>query len=329
MTGLWTAWRGAPTAWLVAALAIPFAAAAQGWTPQRHVELIAPNAPGGAMDSTARVVQRLWQEMKLLPVSSAVANRSGGEHALAYTYLSQRSGDPHYLSLASPVLLGNHLAGRLAVTYTDLTPIATVMTEAYVVVVRADSPLKSGRDLVEALKARPDQLTISVSTILTRIANGLVLQSAGIDVKPVKVVVFEAGKHVPALLGGHVDVTLGAAVQFLPQIESGGLRAIAVTAPKRLKGALSTVPTWAELGHKAATYETWRAILAPKGITPAQIAYWEEVMRKVATSEEFRVSAERAQGEAIFRDAADTRKHMEAEYEQARSVMAYLGFTKP
>jgi putative tricarboxylic transport membrane protein len=143
------------------------------------------------------------------------------------------------------------------------------------------------------------------------------------------VVVFEAGKHVPALLGGHVDVTLGAAVQFLPQIESGGLRAIAVTAPKRLKGALSTAPTWAELGHAAATYETWRAILAPKGITPAQIAYWEEVMRKVATSEEFRASAERAQGEAIFRNAADTRKHMEAEYEQARSVMAYLGFSKP
>ena len=74
----------------------------------------------------------------------------------------------------------------------------------------------------------------------------------------------------------------------------------------------------------------WLAIekTAPP-ITPAQIAYWEEVMRKVATSEEFRASAERAQCEAIFRDAADTRKHMEAEYEQARSVMAYLGFTKP
>jgi len=69
--------------------------------------------------------------------------------------------------------------------------------------------------------------------------------------------------------------------------------------------------------------------IAPKGITPAQIAYWEEVMRKVATSEEFRASAERAQGEALYRNAADTRKHMEAEYEQARSVMAYLGFFKP
>jgi putative tricarboxylic transport membrane protein len=302
--------------------------AAQPWTPQRHVELIAPNAPGGAMDSTARIVQRLWQEKKLLPVSSAVVNRSGGEHALAYTYLSQRTGDPHFLSLASPVLLGNHLAGRLPVTYTDVTPIATIMTEAYIFVVRTDSPLKSGKDFVDTMKARADSLSISVSTIQTRIANGLVLQSAGIDIKPVKMVVLEGGKQVTALLGGHVDVAIGSAVGFLPQVEAGTVRVIAVTAPNRLTGVLSTAPTWAEQGHKRATYETWRAILAPKGITPAQIAYWEGVMYKVAASDEFRKSAERVQGEAIFKNAADTRKHMAAEYAQAKSVITYLGLIK-
>ena len=300
----------------------------QAWIPQRHVELIAPNAPSGAMDVTARLVQRLWQEMKLVPVSSGVVNRSGGEHALAYTYLSQRTGDPHFLSLASPVLLSNHIAGRLALTYTDVTPIATVMTEGYLFLVRADSPLKTGKNLIEALKAKPDSLTISVSTVLTRIANGKVLQSAGIDIKPVKVVVLEGGKHVPALLGGHIDVTVGSAVQFMSQVESGSLRVLAVTTPKRLTGVLSSAPTWTELGHPSATSETWRAVLAPKGITPAQVTYWEEVLRKVAASDEFRKSAERNQGEAIFRNAAETRKHMEAEYAQAKNVMAFLGLIK-
>ncbi len=312
----------------VVTMGFAYVAGAQGWVPQRHVELIAPNAPSGAMDVTARLVHRLWQDMKLLPVSSGVVNRSGGEHALAYTYLSQRSGDPHVLSLASPVLLSNHIAGRLTVTYSDLTPIATVMTEGYAFLVRADSPLKNGKDLIDALKAKPDSLTISVSTILTRIANGKVLQSAGMDIKPVKVVVLEGGKHVPALLGGHVDVTVGSVVQFLSQIESGSLRVLAVTTPKRRSGALSNAPTWAELGHPAATSETWRAVLAPKGITPAQIAYWEDVLRKIASSEDFRKSAERNQGEALFKDAAETRKSMAAEYEQAKSVMAYLGLIK-
>jgi putative tricarboxylic transport membrane protein len=311
-----------------AALGLTPVAMAQAWTPQRHVELIAPNAPGGAMDSTARIVQRLWQEMKLLPVSSAVVNRSGGEHALAYTYLSQRTGDPHFLSLASPVLLNNHLAGRLPLTYTDVTPIATVMTEGYIFVVRADSPFKNGKEFVDAVKARPDSLSISVSTVQTRIANGLAMQAAGIDFKPLKMVVLEGGKQVAAVLGGHVDVAIGSAVGFLPQVEAGTVRVIAVTSPKRLRGVLSTAPTWAELGTKSATYETWRAILAPKGITPEQIAYWEDVMRKVAASDEFRKSAERNQGEAIFRNAADTKKSMDAEYQQAKTIMTYLGLIK-
>ncbi len=316
---------------LAAVLALSLLAApsyAQSWTPQRHVELIAPNAAGGAMDSTARIVQRMWQDKKLLPVSSAVVNRSGGEHALAYTFLSQRPGDAHFLSLASPVLLANHLAGRLAVTYTDVTPIATIMTEAYIVVVRADSPLKSGRDFIDALKARPDSVTIAINTVLTRIATGRVLQSAGIDIKPVKMVVLESSKQLAGLLGGHLDVAVGSAVGFLPQIESGNLRVIAVTGGKRLTGTLATTPTWAELGHPKAVSETWRAVLAPKGITAAQIAYWEGMLYKVAASDEFRQSAERVQGEAIFKNAADTRKHMAAEYAQVKSVMTYLGLIK-
>ena len=308
--------------------ALTTAALAQSWTPQRHVELIAPNAPGGAMDSTARIVQRQWHERKLLPVSSAVVNRAGAEHALAYTFLSQRTGDAHFLSLASPVLLANHLAGRLPVTYTDLTPVATIMTEAYIVVVRADSPVKTARDLIDALKAKPDSLTIAINTILTRIAAGRVLQSAGIEIKPVKMVVLESSKQLSGLLGGHLDVAFGSAVGFLPQIESGNLRVIAVTSAKRQSGPLSTAPTWAELGHPTAVSETWRAILAPKGITPAQIAYWERVMYQVAASDEFRQSAERVQGEAVFKNAAETRRHMAAEYAQAKNIMTYLGLIK-
>ena len=314
--------------WLAAAMLMFHPAAAQSWIPQRPVELIAPNAPGGSLDATTRTVQRLWQEFKLLPVASTVVNRVGGEHAIAYTFLSQRTGDPHYLSLASPVLLSNHIAGRLPVTYTDLTPLATLMTEYYLFVVRADSPLKTGKDMVDALRARPDSLAISVATILTRIATGLVLQSANIDVKPVKIVVLAGGKHVPAVLGGHVDVALGPPVQFLPHIENGSLRVIAVSSPRRLGDALASAPTWAELGYPAGTYETWRAVLAPKGITPAQVAYWEDALRKVADSEEFRRNAEKNQAVVNFKGAADTRRHMAAEYEQARSVLNYLGLVK-
>jgi putative tricarboxylic transport membrane protein len=123
-------------------------AASQAWSAQCNVELIVPNAPGGSLDASAQLIQQLWQ----IPVSNTVVNRAGGEHAIAYTYLSQRAGDPHLLSMASPVLLSNPLSGRAQMTYPDVTPVATLITEYYRFVVRADSPLKSGRDMIEALK---------------------------------------------------------------------------------------------------------------------------------------------------------------------------------
>jgi putative tricarboxylic transport membrane protein len=285
--------------------------------------LIAPNAPGGSLDASARLIQQLWQ----IPVSSTVVNRAGGEHAIAYTFLSQRSGDPHFLSMASPVLLSNHVTGRMQVTYTDVTPIATLITEYYLFVVRADSPLKTGKDMIDALKKAPDSLAISISTIATRMAVGNVLQAANIDLKTVKMVVLDGGKQSLSALGGHVDVALGPPVQFLPLLESGRLRAIAVSAPRRLGGLLATAPTWVELGFKASS-ETWRAVIAPKGITPAQVAYWEATLRKVAENEEFRRAVEKNQSEVAFRGAAETRAHMEAEYEQSKNVMRYLGLLK-
>lgn len=311
----------------LALVCFALSAIAQPWTPQRHVELIVPNAPGGALDITARSMHRVLQDQKLLPVTSAVVNRAGGEHAVAYTFLSQRTGDAHFVSLASPVLLANHIAGRMPLTYTDFTPVATVMTEYYLFVVRADSPLKSGRDFVDALKKRPESLALATATVQSRISAGLVLQSAGIDIKPVKMVVQAGGQQVPALLGGHLDVSIGPPGQYLAHIENGTLRVIAHSAPKRLGGALASAPNWAELGHKA-TYETWRAVIAPKGITPAQVAYWEDIMRKVAESESFRAAARRYQSEPIFRDAAETRRHMEVQYEEAKNIMTYLGLVK-
>lgn len=300
----------------------------QGWVPQRHVELIVPNAAGGALDITARAMQRVIQDQKLLPVSHAVVNRAGGEHAVAYTFLSQKPGDPHFVSLASPVLLANHIAGRLTVTYTDFTPLATVMTEAYLFFVRADSPLKSGKDFVEALKKKPDSLAIATATVQSRISAGLVLQAAGVDIKPVKMVVQPGGQQVPALLGGHVDVSIGPPGQYIAQVEAGALRAIASASPKRLGGVLASTPTWVELGVAQGTYETWRALIGPKGLTPEQIAYWEDLARKVAESESFQASARRNQSEPVFRTAAETRARMEAQYEQAKKIMTFLGLVK-
>jgi putative tricarboxylic transport membrane protein len=326
MTMQRNAWAAA--AGLAVVLLLPQAAAAQGWVPQRHVEVTIPNAQGSSMDIAARTVHRLWQELKLVPVSSTLVNRQGGEQAVAYAYLMTRAGDAHFLSFANPSLLSNHIAGRSTFTYTDFTPIAFLMTDDYIFAVRADHPLKTGRDMVEAVRKRPDSLSFGIGTITHRIALGLVLQSAKVDIKQVKIVVLNAGTQSTAAMGGHIDVSVSPLGQVLPHIESGKLRVLAVSASKRKEGLLASAPTWPELGYKEGTYETWRAVIAPKDITPAQVAYWEGVLRKVAESDEYRKAAEKNQWDVEFKGAADTRKHMEQEYEQTKSVMQYLGLIK-
>ena len=119
-------------------------AGAQGWSPQRNVDLIVPSNAGGSLDTTGRTITRIWGDLKLLPVSSSISNRPGGGHAVAYNFLAQRPGDPHYLSVTSMTLLANHINGHIPLTYTDFTPLSVLLTEYIAIALQTDSPVKTG-----------------------------------------------------------------------------------------------------------------------------------------------------------------------------------------
>lgn len=310
---------------------MPVAALAQGWKPERNVELIVPAAAAGSLDLTGRTVHRIWDELKLLPVSSTVVNRGGGGHAVAYNFLNQRAGDPHFLSITSSTILTNHINGHLQLTYTDFTPLAVLLTEHIAFVVRADSPLKTGKDMIETLRKNPAALSIALGSAIGgthHIATGLPLQSAGVDITKVKLVGFSStGEAFTALLGGHVDVANGGTANAAPLVESGKLRALTVTSSKRMQGPLAAAATWPELGYKG-VFDNWRGVIGAKGLTPAQTAYWENVFKRVASSEEFQQYAAKNQWENSYRGPAEARKFMEAQYGELKGVMTFLGLTK-
>ncbi len=319
---------------VVAAVSVAFLsqpAWSQGWKPQRNVELIVPAGAGGSLDTTGRTVHRIWEDLKLVPVTSSIVNRSGGGHAIAYGFLNQRAGDPHYLSITSATILTNHINGRLPVTYTDFTPLAVLLTEYVAFAVRAESPIKTGKDLVETLKKNPGALSIALSSAAGgthHITVGLPLQSGGVDISKVKLVSFNATSDaVTALLGGHVDVMSGGTVQIAPHVESGKLRVIAVTSSKRMAGPLASAPTWPELGYKG-VFENWRGVIGTKGMTAEQTAYWEGVLRGVVQSDEFKKYAERNQWDDTFKGSAEMRKFLDGQYGELKSVMTFLGLTK-
>ena len=302
-------------------------ASAQGWKPERNVELTIPSGPGGSNDIAGRIVQKLWTDLHLLPVSSSIVNRAGGGHVVAYTYVQQHSGDPHFLGIMSTPLLMNHVEGRTPLSYHDVTPIAYLITEPMVAVVRADSPIKTGKDLLDALKKDPASLSIALTSTGHRVSIGMPMQKAGVNIKGVRMPAFKSGGETTnAVLGGHADVQITSVSTSVPQVAAGKMRAIAVSSTRRLGGAMAQVPTWQELGYQSSG--SWKGVMAPKGITPAQIAFWEDVMRKTAQSDEIRQYAEKNLWLVEFKGAAETRKWMDEESAALKTALGGLGLVK-
>ncbi len=308
-------------------VALAGAALAQGWKPERNVELTIPTSPGGSNDIAARIVHKLWNDLKLLPVPSSVANRSGGEHIVGYTYVQQRAGDPHHIGIMSTPMLVNPIQGRTELTHNDLTPIAYLITEPMVVVVRADSPLKSGKDLLEALNKNPASVSIALTSTGHRVSIGLPMHKAGVDIKAVRMPAFKGGgETATAVLGGHADVQITSVSTSVPHVTGGLMRAIAISSTQRLGGVMASVPTWRELGYQSSG--SWKGFVAPKGITPAQIAFWEEVMRRTAQSGEILQYAEKNLWLVEFKGAAETRKWLDDESAALKLIMTDLGLVK-
>jgi putative tricarboxylic transport membrane protein len=260
-------------------------------------------------------------------VSSSVANRAGGGHLVAYTYVQQKTGDPHMLGIMSTPLLMNHVEGRTPLSFNDLTPIAYLITEPMVVVVRADSPIKTAADLLEALKKDPNSMSIALTSTGHRVSVGMPMQKAGVNVKAVRTVVFKSGgETTTAVLGGHAEVQVTSVSTSVPHVTAGKMRALAVSSGKRLGGVMATVPTWQELGYQSSG--SWKGVMAPKGITPAQIAFWEDVMRKSAQSDEIRQYAEKNLWLVEFKGAAETRKWLDEETAVLKGTLAGLGLIK-
>ena len=317
----------AATALLAAAPAF----AQQAWRPDRNVELIVGSTPGSGQDKTARVIQRIWKDARLVESTSAVVNKVGGGGVIADTYVAQRAGDAHTLMTASPTLLTNHISGRSKLNYTDFTPVALLFDEYIAFVVRPESPFKTGNELIAALKKNPASVSFGFGTSIgnaNHISIALLAKALGIDAKEMKVVVFNSASDASiAVMGGHIDVVAATANTVATQIEGGKMRALAVAAPQRMGGVYAKVPVWRDMKVDAVA-SSYRSIFGPKGFTPAQAAYWEAVFAKVVEDASWKQEIESNLWVSHYVPGNAFRKLLEEEYASLAVVMGSLGLAK-
>ncbi len=327
-----SAWLGAGvlTALLTGAVTA-VAAQPPAWKPEKAVELIVPSASGGGTDKTARLIQKIWQDKRVLEVPVSVVNKSGGQGQVALTYLKSHTGDPHFLEIVSAVLLTNQISGTSPFSYTDFTPIALLNSEYVVFAVKADSPIKTLKDLMARLQKDAASVSVAVGTSLggaNHVAAASVARAAGADTKKLKTIVFKSSADSAiAGLGGHVDLVVSSASILLPHFSSGAMRFLAVSAPKRLGGALAPVPTLREQGANAVV-DNFRLVMAPSGISPAHVAWWDQVMMRLSTTDEWKRDLELNGWENAYMGSRDTRNYLDAQHTELKSVLADMGLAK-
>ena len=300
---------------------------AQAWKPEKPVEIVVNTAPGSGPDKIGRLMQKIMQEQRMPETSMVVVNKPGGGGAIAYTYLNQYAGNGHYLAVASKTLLTTHVMGRSPVTYTDVTPVAHMIDEYIGVAVRADSPIRSGKDLVERLRKDPGAHSFGIATSLGNTNHQAVaaaLKGSGIDMRKLKNVVFQSGgTAITALLGGHVDVVPVSIGSWVSHVNAGAVRVIAVSAPKRLTGLFANVPTWREQGADFVV-SNWRCIVGPKNMSPAHVAYWEAAVKRMMSTAEWQKEVESTSAVSEFKGGAETRKFMESDYAAIKAFLTDL-----
>lgn len=300
----------------------------QSWKPEKTVEIVVSSAPGGSNDRVARMIQKVVQEQKLIPVPITVLNKPGGNQTISRTYINQFPGDAHYLEIGNPTLIANTITGLQQ--YADFTPIALMINEFTAFTARPDSPLRNAQDLVAQLRKDPESLSIGVSNRggTNHLALSMLAKAGGIDIRRLKVVVFKTNAEgLTAIMGGHIQLVASAVGTAIAQVRAGKIRMISVSAPQRLGGDLAQVPTLREQGYDV-SLSNWRAIIGPKGLSVPQVAYWEEVLSRVVASEDWKTTLEQQFWEGNFLRGREFGKYMEHEHAQTRVIMTELGLAR-
>ena len=312
------------------AVATPVAHPAD-WQPDHNVEVIVGTAAGSGSDATARLVQRLLQEKRLIERPSTVLNKVGGGGVIAVAYMVQHAGSGNHLFVTSPTLLTNNIMGKTTVNHTHLTPLAQIGTEYVAFAVGTDSPLKSGKDLAARLKQDGSSVSFALANALgnhNHIAIAQLAGAVGADVRKLRIAVFSSSSEVAtALLGGHVDVAASPGSAVFQHVQSGKLRVLAVASEQRQSGALASVPTWGEQGVKVVS-SNWRSVVGPQGMTAAQVQFWDGVLAKLTQQEDWKKDVAAKQFENTYLNSADTRRLMEVQFAELTTALRALGLAR-
>jgi tripartite-type tricarboxylate transporter receptor subunit TctC len=324
------------TSWLIAAAvtAVTAAAAQADWQPTRPVEFVVTSGAGGGTDNFARMVQSIVAKHNLMDKAIVVTNKGGGSGAEGYVYAKTAAGDPNKLIFGTNNEYLLPYVAKLAFKPGDLTPVAAMALDEFILWVNKDSPYKDAKSFIEAAKAKPEAMKIGGSQskdtdeTLTKLIQGAT------DTKFIYIPFKGGGEAVVQLAGGHIDGNLNNPNENVGQWKGGNVRPLCVFSPTKLQATgkvtatmgWSDIPTCKEAGIPIDTFQMPRTVWLPANVPADAVAFYTDLLKKVSETPEWKEYIERTSQTGRFMAGEELKSFIASDDEKNRKVFEKEGW---
>lgn len=310
------------------------AAAQPAWQPTKPVEFVVTSGAGGGTDVFARTVQAAITRHNLIPTSVIVSNKGGGSGAEGFIYARGAQGDAHKVVFATNNEWLLPLVSKVAFSPEDFKPVAIMAFDEFMLWVKFDSPYRTAAEFAAAARAAPGSLKVGGSQTKDTDQTLVALIQRAADLRFTYIPFRGGGEAGVQLAGGHVDANTNNPSESIGGWRGSQVRPLCVFRREALPAGdrvtetqgWSDIPTCASQGLPVEEFRMPRSIFLPPGTTPAQQAYWTDVMRRVSETPEWTDYIKRTSQTARFLGPDEMRKHIEAEVQASREIYRAEGW---
>ena len=323
----------APLLAAMASLAV-WASPAMAWEPTKPVEFVVPAGTGGGADQMARLIQGIIVKHKLMKESMVVVNKSGGAGAEGFLSVKEAKGDPHKIIVTLSNLFTTPMATGVPFNWKDMTPVSMMALDQFVLWVHAESPYKTAKDYVAAVKAAgPNKMKMGGTGSKQEDQILTVGLEKATGTKFIYVPYKGGGEVAVQLVGKHIDSTVNNPIEAVAQWRAGQLRPLCVFDDERMPHKAKVtdtmswydIPTCKEAGVPT-DYVMLRGIFMAPGVTPDQTAFYVDLMKKVRETTDWKDYMEKGSFNTTSMTGADFRKWLESAETLHRQLMTEAGF---
>ncbi len=317
-----------------ALLAATCAASAFAWEPTKPVELVVPAGTGGGADQMARFIQGVVAKNKLMTQPLVVVNKSGGAGAEGFLDVKGDQGNPHKIVITLSNLFTTPLATGVPFNWRDMTPVSMMALDQFVLWVNEESPHKTAKAFLDAVKAQPAntfKMGGTGSKQEDQIITVMIEKAAG---KKLTYIPFKGGGDVAVqLVGKHIDSTVNNPIEAESHWRAGKLRPLCVMDKVKMpyKAKLTATMAWQDVPTCASAglpvdYTMLRGIFMPPGVTPDQLKFYVDLLAKVRALPEWKEFMEKGAFNQTSMSGAEFSDWLGKTEQLHRTLMKEAGF---